>query len=305
MGVFAETSQYTNILGISGNGNPWYWYKTRQQSMEISFEGGYIIFILGDEFNGQPIITGIASEHDGEYFLIPFVGDSRVWRQLGLDQAPTMIYEGDPIPMEGYDTLEDAIDSGGFDSNDAGGLITPDKPYGQPVRVPNGQPTSFATYGILPMNTPPAEPNDNFTGGRPNIWQLTKMPQPALADPSLPWNDFRFIDARSDLPFNPYVPNSAASETAAKTFVDFWNRASTSMNSLEAIMNGMHPDWAFGTPFLYTGPDDHSFLAGLTVGVGIFPLVLLNPATSIYIGCDQLDTKIWDTSKYPPQRRGT
>lgn len=172
----------------------------------------------------------------------------------------------------------------------------------------------FASFGLLPMTQPPTTPNSN-TGTHilgstnyANIWQMTNLPQPDLTDQTKPWYDPDYdntpVNGRQ---INRYKPTASQMANAANEFARLWNAASASMNTIGALTGPdpgntsgytPTPDWGFGTPFLYRGPFDLSFLAGLCDSVGLAPI--LETFTSTFIAVGQLSHKNWDTSKYPP-----
>jgi hypothetical protein len=176
----------------------------------------------------------------------------------------------------------------------------------------------FASFGMIPFTQPPADPNNNlgigagFTGhsNYANIWQMTNMPQPPLENPNLPWFDPDYLATGASGIINRYTPGTVDQQrSAAQAFATIWNTCSTSGNNISFLTGPLplpppgtgytpEPTWNFGTPYVYRGPGDLSFLAGLCDSIGLAPIEETYTAT--LIGVAQLDPKYWDTSQYPP-----
>lgn len=193
--------------------------------------------------------------------------------------------------------------------------------FSGPIEVGDGHPAPYGPFGCLQMTHPPlgkfpdAVPYGNSIDGNdgsqiwsqiPNIWQLTDLPQPKRADMTKPWNPFN----------NPIVPPSVKdAKTAAIRFRDYWNKAADGHNE---FIKGYVPDgkenvyaeppgwsWnmAYYDPFRpqtagpkYYGAFRNGIPVACATAIGI-PLVDFIPATAWTMEVDQLDPKIWDTTK--------
>lgn len=300
------------IINANKTDEPWYWYLPKQQFANELVIGGWIegTFGHGNFFDGFTvdgfgppdkipagdfyIPTGDNTfvQHPAVFVLLPCIGityqDGEVTSQIGN------------IPESGFSSLEDAIDNG-----------TPDDSNHLGFTPPNTMFTDAAAYGILPLRTPPVDDAGIHTGV-PNIWQLTGLPQPPLQDPTKPWDDpeyfLRHIDPAFAAGTNPYsTPSTGLASDVVNTFVSMWNSSSQSATDMlpNPDPSGVPPGWAFKTPFNGGGGpgSEFAFIGGITVGWGIFPLSVLNPATSGFIAAAQLDPTKWDTTQFPPVRK--
>lgn len=246
-----------------------------------------------------------------------------------------------PLGTFGSPSLELCAEAGDWDfsSNPVPGatFLAPGRPPGSTVQFPfsaldisgaglqfenDAGPQVFAPFGLLsmthaPLGKPPdampygiTEPGDELWDGRPNIWQLTGLPQPARSKPGEPFDPVTNA-------FPP--PTQKKAEEAARLFETNWNAVTKGHNdfiqanyvgtpSTPRAVYTTPPGWNWAVPFFdaflgNVGGDilgyHAAFQNGIPPGIAThsLPLEVYAPATTYTIKVDQLDPKKWDTSK--------
>jgi hypothetical protein len=172
----------------------------------------------------------------------------------------------------------------------------------------------FGPFGVLPMLDPP-EPDNMIDQTVPNIWQLTGLTQPNLANPSMPW----------DRVHNPYLfPKTDDAETCAKTFATNWQSVADGVNGALAGLTGTPwpignppPGWQWAIPWTWPhGPAGYPYATWGAFQNGIQPELIgqdgtlnlppeiFTPATVWTLDVDQLDPETWDTRPCESQELG-
>lgn len=259
---------------------PWYWFATVQEPRAFSF--------FGDPPEDEAGAWGYRGFQFFDFFpVIWILSINNPLNSMGSFGSPSL----ELCAEEGnWDTTDDLPNVPGFNTLGGGG----------------GSGT-FAPFGILPMLEPPI-PEDQIPFKLPNIWQLTGIAQPPLANPNIPWNRQT----------NPYLnPSPALAEQCAKKFRDNWNAVAAGVNSLLSgyqpggrpgvdawTFPGQPPGWDWATKWYdpFVGMGTGMFGNGIQPGlnhVGI-PLEVFVPASVWTMDVDQLDPAKWDTTKAPP-----
>jgi hypothetical protein len=285
---------------------PWYWYLPTQQPMNAFVipgwnEGDYTFgdrdssghFIVAghapfDKFPPGAFLATVESivSHDPKFILLPYEEGT-----VEFDNGQ-VTKTGTPIPIVGFDSLEDAILFGLPDGSNHLGFSPP-----------NTENTDGGDYGLLPLRTPPLD--DPLSQGVPSIWQLTGLKQPGLQDPTKKWDDpfymfYNILFGDVSGGSNPYKkPTAAQASEVVNLFVSMWNGSSLSYNATFPAYQPYPAGWEFLTPF---GGGIQAFIAGITVGAGVFPLITLQPATCGFIAAGQLSPSKWKTDVFPPEQ---
>jgi hypothetical protein len=280
------------IKKVSPGFNPWFWFADINTPLAFSYFGspgrlgswGYRGFVL---WNNYPVIWLLSVNNKIQ-----------------------------PMGNFGSVSLEVCAESGNWDEQ------MPPVPSAEMTGFEGG---AFAPFGLLPMthvqlgNPPDANPygedgdGSKLWDGRPNIWQLTGLPQPDRYDMTKPWNPFT----------NPNkFPTKKKAKECAELFKTNWNAVATGHNSFieqyvggGGVSNGgpsytQPPGWAWAIPwydgFIGHGTEGYpsegyrsAFQNGIPPGVAThsLPLEIYTPATSWTLDIDQLDVKKWDTTK--------
>jgi len=267
------------IKKISSPPRPWYWFATVQEPRAFSF--------FGNPPQGQS--WGYRGFKFFDFFpVIWILSVNNPLISMGSFGSPSL----ELCAEEGnWDTTDDLPNVPGFNTLGGGG--------------------TFAPFGILPMTEPPV-PTAQLPTSLPNIWQLTGLTQPPLADPTKPWNRQT----------NPYLnPTAAQAEACAKKFRDNWNATADGVNGLLegfqstssppdprwplAPPGGSPPGWAWSVPWYdpFIGNGSGMFGSGIQPGLPHhIPLEVFVPASVWKMDVGQLDPAIWDTTKAPPVR---
>jgi hypothetical protein len=278
-----------------GHTKPWWVWVPTQQPMQISgylfadrliVDGswiGYTNFDLRKQRNKQ-------LSHFEDYA----VPDPPHWPSLG------------DIPLQGFDSLD--INARQFVAGTTKGVDNP------PIKV------NFLLY--------PDEPHFILFGGQncgvyqPNIFQIVGRAdeQPFKKNPD--GSDFIDPDTGKKV---PKMPSKKLAKDIVQDFVDQWTESSdlynedaSTVDTLEFLGNPIqympYPTWAFKDPLLVTVPNPSSvaqrfwFIGGIPAGFWFFngefdAAFDTFSAYASYIGADQLDEKVWDTSGDEPVLR--
>jgi hypothetical protein len=261
------------IRKINPSFQPWYWFATVQEYEAFSY--------FGSPPDSTPTKWGYRGFQYFNFFpVIWILSVNNPLRPMGSFGSPSL----DACARAGDWSVEGKI---------------PTAPLGV-----NGSGT-FAPFGLLPMFDPPLDPS-LFDQEVPNIWQLTGVQQPNLANPRLPWDRIH----------NPYLaPSTKVAEQCAKTFAANWQSVATGVNgALEGLQGTPYPignpppGWNWATPWTFPhGPAGYphatwgSFQNGIQPGLinadgdlDIPPEIFV-PASTWTLNADQLDPKVWDT----------
>ena len=242
------------IKKISSTPQPWYWYAPPQQYLASSF------FSPLGPAPGLPRQFGYRG-----YYLFN-------------DYPVTWILEANyplvSMGSFGSDSLTLCAEIGNW-------LVTGAIPNLTFTPGPEDQQIgAFGPFGVIPMTDPPI-PDNLLPLNVPNIWQLTGLPQPNLAHPSLPWDALK----------NPYLyPSDDLAERAAQAFNSNWNTCANATNLYEqqtfvgipepfgslvpkfnnySLLPNPPPGWLWSTPYYIPGDPKYKPPGQLT-GFGAF-----------------------------------